>query len=33
MIWRTFPGLDVYHTDPAQPIITAGSDVDYVDGV
>ena len=26
-----FPGLDLYYADPAQHVITAGHDLDYLD--
>ena len=29
MFYDMFPGLDLYCTDPAQPLITAGEDLDY----
>ena len=31
MIYHLFPGLDLYHTDPAQPLTTAGEELDYLD--
>ena len=33
MIQQVFPGLDLYYTDPAQPLATAGEDllIDYLD--
>lgn len=29
--WRLVPGLDLYLTDPAQPLVTARWDLDDVD--
>ena len=26
-----FPGLDLYYADPAQPLTTAGEELDYLD--
>ena len=31
MIQDPFPGLDLYYTDPAQHLITADCDLDYLD--
>ena len=31
MIWHMFPGLDLYNADPAQPLTTAGEELDYLD--
>ena len=31
MIWAMFPGLDLYYTDPAQPLTTAGEELDGLD--
>ena len=31
MIKHTFPGLDLYYADPAQPLTTAGEELDYLD--
>ena len=31
MIWDRFRGLDLYHADPAQHLITAGEDPDDLD--
>ena len=31
MIYRMFPGLDLYCTDPAQPLTTAGEELDDLD--
>ena len=31
MIWGTFSGLDLYYTDPQQPLTTAGEELDGLD--
>ena len=31
MIYHRFPGLDMYCTDPAQPLTTAGGELDDLD--
>ena len=28
MIWHIFPGLDLFHADPAQPLTTVGQELD-----
>ena len=28
---HVFPGLDLYHADPAQPVITTGKELDDLD--
>ena len=31
MIYHLFPGLDLYHTAPAQPLTAAREELDYLD--
>ena len=31
IIYHMFPGLDLHYTDPAQPLATAGEELDYLD--
>ena len=31
MKWHMLPGLDLYYTDPAQPLLTAAQDEDDLD--
>ena len=31
VIWDRFPGLDLYCTDPARHLLTAGQDLDDLD--
>ena len=31
IIWHMFPGLDLYCAGPAQPLTTAGEELDYLD--